>query len=65
MKKDDVYETFTHMVLGMIVNGYITYLIFGTTLIEAIGVTAIFFVASFLRTLATRVAFRKYYEARG
>ena len=60
--KQDFFETMVHMTTGMLINGYITFLIFGTTVIEAIGVTAIFFCASTVRVFAVRSGFRKYYE---
>ena len=56
----DLFETFVQMVTGFILNGLLTMWLLGVNVIEAIGLSAIFFVASFVRQLGVRLIFRRF-----
>ena len=56
--KDNI-ETATNMTLGMIINYGLTLLLFDIKPVAALGATAVFFVCSYMRTLAVRRWFRK------
>ena len=44
---------------GMVINAGLTLLIFDTSITHAMGATAVFFTASYLRTYLLRKAFRR------
>ena len=56
----DLFETFVQMVTGFMLNGLLTMWLLGVNVIEAIGLSAIFFVASFVRQLGVRLIFRRF-----
>ena len=57
--KRDLLETFVQMVTGFMLNGLLTMWLLGVNVVEAIGLSAIFFVASFIRQFAVRLIFRR------
>tara|TARA_R110000765_G_scaffold52906_1_gene106256 strand:- start:215 stop:400 length:186 start_codon:yes stop_codon:yes gene_type:complete len=57
--KRDLFETFVQMVTGFMLNGLLTMWLLGVNVVEAIGLSAIFFVASFIRQFAVRLIFRR------
>lgn len=58
--KRDLLETFVQMVTGFALNGLLTMALLGVNVIEAAGLSAIFFVASFIRQLGIRIIFRRF-----
>jgi|TARA_R110000744_G_scaffold376966_1_gene491601 hypothetical protein len=56
--KQDLQEINVNMILGLIINGWLTYLIFETTPKETVGITLIFFAVSYLRQWVIRVLYR-------
>ena len=56
--KQDLQEINVNMILGLIINGWLTYLIFETTPRETVGITLIFFAVSYLRQWVIRVLYR-------
>lgn len=54
-----IYEANVHMTIGLFINGWLTWLIFGTTPMEAAGYTAIFFSISWVRQIAVSSYFRR------
>ena len=56
--KQDLQEINVNMILGLLINGWLTYLIFETTPKETVGITLIFFAVSYLRQWVIRVLYR-------
>ena len=57
-----VYETNCHLLTGLVINGALTWYMFGVTPLEAVGYTAVFFCASWVRHFALSTYFRKSQE---
>ena len=54
----DIYRTNVQMISGVIVNGTLTYFMFGVSPLEAAGYSAIFFVVGWIRQFAVSSYFR-------
>ena len=53
-------EALFNAIIGLVVSWTLTAFVLGYTPVQAIGVTLLFFCASFLRSWAIREAFRKW-----
>lgn len=56
-------EALTNACIGMVVSWSLTWAVLGFTPVQSVAITALFFVASFLRAWAIREAFRRWGEA--
>jgi len=53
-----LFETNVHMTIGLFINGLLTYYMFGTSPLEALGYTAVFFSMSWVRHILVSSYFR-------
>ena len=58
-RNTDLLEVNLNMFGGMVINAGLTMLIFDTSITQAMGATAVFFISSYLRTYLLRIYFRR------